>query len=106
MLALPLQAGGKGQDPTNIGTLRDSVAFNAKEDEERKKQEALIPKAGGLGDKAYILPPITTPTTPCAGNAVRAHQEMARSDEANGGHGGTGGDEHEKLVRAAGLSGG
>ncbi len=40
--------GGKGRDPTNIGTLRDSVAFNEQEEEEKRRQAAATPKARGL----------------------------------------------------------
>jgi kinesin family protein 3/17 len=40
--------GGGGRDPTNIGTLRDSVAFNQAEDEARRRAEAAMPKARGL----------------------------------------------------------
>ena len=36
------------RDPTNIGTLRDSVAFNEAEEVERRRQAASTPKARGL----------------------------------------------------------
>jgi len=41
-------AGKGGRDPTNIGTLRDSVAFNQAEEDERRRREAATPKARGL----------------------------------------------------------
>lgn len=42
------KAGKKGGDPTNIGTLRDSVAFNAAEEKAKKAAAAAVPKARGL----------------------------------------------------------
>ena len=41
-------SGAARKDPTNIGTLRDSVAFNAAEETERRRQAAQTPKARGL----------------------------------------------------------
>ena len=45
---LLLMRRAQSKDPTNIGSLADSVAFNAKEEAERKKAEAQMPKARGL----------------------------------------------------------
>jgi len=40
--------GKSGSDPTNIGTLREQLAYNAAEDKERRRQAAQTPKARGL----------------------------------------------------------
>ncbi|KAG1668483.1 hypothetical protein FOA52_005256 [Chlamydomonas sp. UWO 241] len=37
-----------GSDPTNIGTLREQLAYNEKEDKARRREEASTPKARGL----------------------------------------------------------
>ena len=39
---------GGRRDPINIGTLRDSVAFNEAEEAEKKRLAAQTPKARGL----------------------------------------------------------
>ena len=44
----PCMQSAGGRDPTNIGTLRDSVAFNQVEEDEKRRMEQATPKARGL----------------------------------------------------------